>query len=155
MVWFTLFEIVWNTDCTCQLGGQIRAFQRNPSQAKHPGSMETIQWSESCAFYFFCERIKYSEVVINPFTTPPPIAIQYFIFITVRQTFFTKYYAMKHISSSASITLGFRPFNFLNLGTPCIFPEVYFGLYSAVWTTFLPFDCRPKSGPFAFWTWKC
>jgi hypothetical protein len=37
-----------------------------------------------------------------------------------------------------------RPFNFLNLGTPCNFPEFYFGLFSAVRTTFLSFDCRPK-----------
>jgi hypothetical protein len=47
-----------------------------------------------------------------------------------------------------------RPFNCLNFGTPCNFPEVYFGLFSAVQMTFLPFDCRPKSGHFAFWTWK-
>jgi hypothetical protein len=42
-----------------------------------------------------------------------------------------------------------RPFNFLNLGTPCNFPEVYFVFY-VMRITFLPFDCRPKSGPFAF-----
>jgi hypothetical protein len=28
------------------------------------------------------------------------------------------------------------------------------GFFSAVRTTFLPFDCKPKSGHFAFWTWK-
>jgi hypothetical protein len=43
-----------------------------------------------------------------------------------------------------------RPFNFLDLGTPCNFPEGYFGFFSAVQTTYLPFNCRPKSGPFAF-----
>jgi hypothetical protein len=49
-----------------------------------------------------------------------------------------------------------RPFNFLNLGTPCHFPEVYFGLFSAVRTGFFAiWYYRPKSGHSAFWTWKC
>jgi hypothetical protein len=54
------------------------------------------------------------------------------------------------VTKHTSFSTFTRPFNFLNLGRPCNFPEVYFGLFSAVPITFLPLDCRPKSGHFAF-----